>query len=354
MKNLCTIQAGKKAYQIIKDEGIQKERIRCLLGAAGGPKWLVLYGFDKAIYKHFLQKRKTPVYLIGSSIATWRFAALTQKDGLKGIETFKERYMAQKYSLNPDRQEITAETVAILEHYLPDSKVQEILSHPTQRLCIITARSKHLLRYEDKYRLMAGLATAAVTNAISKHAMQLHFDRFVFYDKREFPSFIQWNNFSTQYIPLDETNLKKAIQASGAIPLVMKGIEYTYNGSAVMLRDGGLVDYQMDLPLALDDAIALYPHYSDKIIPGWFDKALKYRKPVHTLEHICMVSPSREAIDSLPYKKIPDRNDFYTFVGNDAERLSFWKKAVTLGEMMAEEFLELVESGKIKDRVVLF
>ena len=67
-----------------------------------------------------------------------------------------------------------------------------------------------------------------------------------------------------------------------------------------------------------------------------------------------MVSPSREAIDLLPYKKIPDRNDFYTFVGNDAERLSFWNKAVTLGEMMAEEFLELVESGKIKDRVVLF
>lgn len=352
MKKLCTIRAGKKAYTIIKEEGIQKERIRCLLGAAGGPKWLVLYGFDKAIYKHFLKKRKTPVYLIGSSIATWRFAALTQKDGLKGIEAFKERYMAQKYSLNPDREAITAETVSILEHYLPDSKVQEILSHPTQRLCIITARSKRLLRYEDKYRLMAGLAAAAATNAISKHAMQLHFDRFVFYDKREFPSFIRWNNFATQYIPLDASTLKKAILASGAIPLVMKGIEYTYNGFTVMLRDGGLVDYQMDLPLALDDAIALYPHYSDRIIPGWFDKALPYRKPVHTLENICMVAPSREAIDSLPYKKIPDRNDFYTFVGKDCKRLAYWKKAVALGEDMADEFMELVESGRIRNTVM--
>lgn len=354
MRHLCTIQAGKKAYAIIKEEGIQKERIQCLLGAAGGPKWLILYGFDKAIYKHFLQKRKTPVYLIGSSIATWRFAALTQKDGIKGIEIFKERYMAQKYSLNPDREEITAETLAILEHFLPDSKVKELLSHPTQRLCIITARSKHLLRYEDKYRLMAGLAAAAVTNAMSKHAMQLHFDRFVFYDKRQFPSFITWNNFATQYIPLDVTNVKKAILASGAIPFVMKGMEYNYNGSTVMLRDGGLVDYQMDLPLILDDKIALYPHYSSRIIPGWFDKALRYRKPVNTLDNVCMVSPSREAIDSLPYKKIPDRNDFYTFAGNDAQRLLFWEKAVALGETMAEEFMELVESGKIKDRVVLF
>jgi hypothetical protein len=119
MKNICTIQAGAKAYAIIKDEGIQKERIRCMLGAAGGPKWIILYGLDKALYKSFLQKRKNPVYMIGSSIATWRFAALSLADGLQGIEAFKERYFAQKYSMKPDREEITAETVAILEEFCP-------------------------------------------------------------------------------------------------------------------------------------------------------------------------------------------------------------------------------------------
>ncbi len=350
---LCTIKAGQRAYSIIIDEGLQKERIKCVLGAAGGPKWLVLYGLDKAIYTQFLTKRKSPVQLIGSSIATWRFAALAQKDGERAIDIFKERYMAQKYSLNPNREEITAETAAILETYLPDSKIQEILTHPVLRLCIITARAKHLLQYEHKYPLMAGLAFTALTNAVSRKLLQIDFDRFIFYDKREFPSFIRWDDFNTQYIPLDGTNIKKAIMASGAIPLVMKGVPFTYNGHTTMLRDGGLVDYQMDLPLTLNGGIALYPHYRDSIISGWFDKALPYRRRQHNLEDICIISPNKEAIFSLPYKKIPDRNDFYTFAGNDKERLSFWEKAVELGIHMAEEFMELVDSGKIKDRVVL-
>ncbi|MCX8123198.1 MAG: patatin-like phospholipase family protein [Spirochaetes bacterium] len=353
MKQLCTIKAGKNAYKIIKEEGLQKERIQCVLGAAGGPKWLVLYGLDKAIYKHFLSKRKSTVHLIGSSIATWRFAALAQKDGARALDTFKERYMAQKYSLNPNRDEITAETVAIMETYLPDNKIKEILTHPVLRLCIITARSKHLLSYEHKYPLMAGLAVTALTNAVSRKLLQLHFDRFVFYDTREYPQFIKWNNFNTHYIGLDASNLKKAIMASGAIPLVMKGVPYTFDGHTVMLRDGGLVDYQMDLPLALNGGIALYPHYRDSIIPGWFDKVLPYRRPHHNLYDLCMVCPSQEAIASLPYKKIPDRNDFYTFAGKDNERLYFWEKAVELGVHMAEEFMELVDSGKIKDRVVV-
>lgn len=353
MKRLCTIKAGKRVYRIIKDEGLKKERIKCILGAAGGPKWLVLYGLDKLVYKHFLQQRKTPVHLIGSSIATWRFAAMAQKDGAKALDTFKERYMAQQYSRNPDREEITAETVAIMETYLPDSRVKEIIQHPVIRLCIITARSKHLLTHERKLPLMAGLATAAISNAVSRKLLALHFDRYVFYDERQFPSFIQWNNFSTQYIPLDKNNVKKAIMASGAIPLVMKGVSYSYNGTITMLRDGGLVDYQMDLPLTLDGGIALYPHYSERIVPGWFDKALPHRKPQNTLDDVCMVSPSSDALDLLPYKRIPDRQDFYTFAGNEAERLSFWGKAIEVGQNMAEEFAELVESGKIKDRVVL-
>lgn len=353
MKRLCTIQAGKRAYRIIKDEGLKKERIQCVLGAAGGPKWLILYGLDKLVYSHFLQKRKTPVHLIGSSIATWRFAALAQKDGLKALDTFKERYMAQKYSLNPDREEITAETVAIMETFLPNRRVKEIIQHPIIRLCIITARSKHLLTNEHKLPLMTGLATAALSNAITRKLLALHFDRYVFYDSRAFPSFIQWNNFRTQYIPLDTSNVKKAIMASGAIPLVMKGVPYSHNGTVTMLRDGGLVDYQMDLPLELNGGIALYPHYSERVVPGWFDKALTYRKPQHSLDDVCMISPSKEAIDLLPYKKIPDRHDFYTFAGNDAQRLSFWEKAIEVGQTMADEFAELVESGNIKDRVVL-
>lgn len=354
MMNMCTIQAGHKAYQVIRDEGLKKERIKCLLGAAGGPKWLILYGLDRAIYTDFLHKRKTPILMIGASIAAWRFAALSQADGLHALEIFKNRYAAQQYSPKPDRDEISAETAAIAEAFLPAGKLSEILSHPTQRLCIITARSKGLLQYESRYALMGGLAACALSNAVSRTLLQLYFDRFVFYDNRFFPSFVPWNDFSTEYIPIGIDNIKTALTASGSIPLIMKSVPLKHNGATSILRDGGLIDYQMDVPLSLGDDIALYPHYAEGIIPGWFDKNLPFRKPVHSMENVCIVSPSKEAVESLPYKKIPDRQDFYTFAGKDSQRMLFWEKAAAVSMQIAQEFMELVDSGKIKDRIVPF
>ncbi len=324
------------------------------MGAAGGPKWLVLYGMDRVLYKKIIKQRTKPLFLIGSSIAIWRFTALSQNNGLKGIDTFLQRYMNQKYSLNPTRDEISNETDAILEDYFPNSKIDEILTHPVNRMVIITARSKHCVVSEKKFPLSIGLGAAALSNAMHRKCTQFFFDRFVFYDGRNFPDFIQWNDFHTNYFALNRENLKSAIKASGAIPLVMRGITFNHNGHTYMLRDGGLVDYQMDIPLQLDDSIALYPHYTDKIIPGWFDKTLFWRKPANSFDNVVMISPSQEAIENMPLKKIPDRKDFYTFAGKDTERLAYWAKAIEVGQKMADEFAELVESGKIKDRVVLF
>jgi hypothetical protein len=94
--------------------------------------------------------------------------------------------------------------------------------------------------------------------------------------------------------------------------------------------------------------LVLYPHYTEKIVPGWLDKHIPWRKPdLGKMHNVLMIAPSKRLTDALPLKKVPDRKDFYTFAGRDKERVAYWREALSAGKRMAEEFMELVDSGKI-------
>ncbi|OQC27788.1 MAG: hypothetical protein BWX67_02344 [Thermotogae bacterium ADurb.Bin062] len=67
-----------------------------------------------------------------------------------------------------------------------------------------------------------------------------------------------------------------------------------------------------------------------------------------------MVAPSQAFLDRLPYGKVPDRDDFKTFLGNDKERKRYWNKAVKESARMADELQELIESGKMRNAVQRF
>jgi hypothetical protein len=51
---------------------------------------------------------------------------------------------------------------------------------------------------------------------------------------------------------------------------------------------------------------------------------------------------------------VPDRDDFKTFIDHPATRIENWRQAVHLAEPLGEQFLELVESGKIRNIVTGF
>jgi len=88
--NSFIIKAGPKALALIRDEGLRPERIRVMAGAAGGPKWLVLYHLDRLLFSSFFKVRATPLHFIGSSIGAWRFAALSQPDPLDALDRFRD------------------------------------------------------------------------------------------------------------------------------------------------------------------------------------------------------------------------------------------------------------------------
>lgn len=353
MSQPLTFIAGRRALEIIRDEGLRPERVSVVAGAAGGPKWLVLGGMDRYLAGYFFKKRKMPLYLIGSSIGSWRFAAFAQEKPVQAIDDFEKAYMKQSYSRVPAPDEVTGESWKILDSYLPEKKKDGILNHPYCRLNILAVRSKHIIAVESRAAIAAGMAMATVTNMVSRASMGCHFERTLFSDLRDIPPFHDMRGFPLHHVNLTEDNLKPAIMASGSIPMVMKGVTGIPGAPSGTYRDGGMIDYHLDIPFDPDPGhIVLYPHYTDAIIPGWLDKHLPWRKAhEQNMSNVLIVCPSKSFIAGLPFGKIPDRNDFMLFRGRDEERLDYWRKAVVGSHYLGEQLHEAVASGKIRTMV---
>lgn len=346
-KNLVFL-AGKKAFSKIRKEGLRPEMVKVITGAAGGPKWLVLNHLDRVIFSSWIKNRKKPLFLLGSSIGSWRFAAASQNNHRKAIDRFQSEYLAQHYSSNPGPEEVTRETIRIMNRYIDDSKIKEMLQHPYMRLNIMAVRSKWAVSSDKKLFLASGLLAAMVFNTLKRKLLKFFFERALFYDERTLPPFWEMDGFPIKKIPLKENNIKKALLASGSIPMIMAGVNNIPHAPKGTYRDGGVIDYHMDIPfLDRDEGIVLYPHFTDRITPGWFDKKLFWRKPSN-MDHVLLIAPSEKFIERLPRKKIPDRNDFMHFKGRDAERVECWKTVIKKSERLGHEFLEAVETGKIR------
>lgn len=347
-------RAGQKAFAMIKDGGLEPDNVKVVAGAAGGPKWFVLRHLDEAIFLSWMKHREAPLFLIGSSIGSWRFAAVSQNDPADAIALFEYAYMHQKYTERPSAEDVSRASRIILDRFINDSKADSILNHPFLRLNIMAVRSRFSVSSDRKASLAIGLAGAYLSNLFNREFLGCFFERALFYDSREKPPFLNMNDFPLRKIPLLKDNLKDALLASGSIPFVMTGVKDIKGAPKGVYRDGGVIDYHFDIPfLNHEEAIVLYPHYLDRLIPGWMDKKLPWRKPKSDhMDHVLLVFPSQSFIESLPYGRIPDRVDFKAFFKRDEERISYWKKVVHQSRVLGDEFIDVVESGKIRDVVL--
>ncbi len=351
-KNLI-VSAGINAYQTVKEKGLKQEMIKIISGAAGGPKWLVLNRFDRMLFSSLLKNRSVPLHLIGSSIGAWRFAAMSQSDPIKAQAKLEESYINQRYDSKPTPAEITAESNKIMESFLDESGIEYILNHPWIKLSFMSVRSRGFISSESKIILGSGLLGSFLLNMINRKLLNLLFERTVFTQSHNSVPFSISNGFPAKRIQLTPQNFRKALLSSGSIPLVMEGIKGIPGTTGGVYRDGGVMDYHLDLPFAVEeDEIVLFPHFTGRIIPGWLDKSLKWRKPdPRHMKNILMVAPSEDYISNLPNRKIPDRNDFWLYKGRDDDRFRDWKIVVEKGQVLADEFYELIQSGRIRDVV---
>ncbi len=353
MPDNLVILAGEHAYRIIKDEGLNQERIKIMAGAAGGPKWLVLGGLDRAIITELFRGRKEPLQLIGSSIGSWRFAALAMKKPAAAIDRMEDAYTGQTYGKRATPGEVTHVSRNIIDQFIPAGREDEILKHPFIRLNVLTVRCRWPSSSEGRLTQRAGLSFAAAVNIIDRSLLNYQFQSVIFSDSRNERHIFTDRVFPSENIHLTAENLKTALLSSGSIPLVMNGVADISGAPFGIYRDGGMIYYHMDIPYGCGPGdIVLFPHYSNGIIPGWFDKYLPWRKGDRdNLKNILIVAPSGKFISGLPLQRIPDRDDFKRFRGKNDERIQYWKFIFQQAAGLGNEFLDSVTSGKIKDEV---
>lgn len=354
MTSSISVYAGKTALAAIKEKGLSSDLIQVMAGASGGPKWFTLFGLDKYIFGEFFKDRTKPIHTIGSSAGAWRMACFAQKDPIAAITRLANYYSNEQYSEKPTVDEISDKALVLLDNFLGDSGAKEIIENPIIQSHFIVARTKGLAKSENKKLQMAGLIAAASINAISKNWLHLFFERFVFYRPNNRAgindSYFDYDVQNTQYAILNEKNVAQVLLASGAIPMVLRGIKNIDGVSNGVYRDGGIIDYHLDIDFGKKDLV-LYPHFFPVIKPGWFDKGLSYRHAnPNNFDNVVMITPSVEHIASLPYGKISDRNDFANLDTNT--RIKYWQTVLSESERMAEDFSKLVEYNKGIDQIM--
>jgi len=333
MKPDFHIYAGAEALAHIQKNGLQPDDINMLLGASSGPKWLVLHGFDQYLLKQF-QQRAEELHLLGTSAGAWRMSCYARDDAFAAHGRLTEAYIEQRYSALPSGQEILDSCSNIIADMLGETGAQEIIEHDFARYHLITTQCHGLAAKQN--RLLQGMAFlgAALGNLVSRKSLNGQFTRIVMHHPNAKPPLVDSSDLRSREHPLCTEKVQDSILSTGCIPVLINGVRDV--AGAGVYQDGGITDYGFDLPFVPEKGFVLYPHFSKRPAPGWFDKNLKWRKPSKdNYRRTIMLVPTDEFVASLPYGKIPDRKDFEKMA--DEERIAYWREVVKRSQAFAEQ-----------------
>ena len=340
-----SVYAGTNARLRIAADGWRPELFDTLVGASGGPKFLGIAALDRFLFGDFLQRSSHPMHLIGSSIGSWRHAALTAVEPLNALAILHDRYLNQFY--DPADKRSRTEQVGDLCGWIVDgcygpADYASLCDHPRFLSHIVTARGRGPNSAAHPVPQAIGMLLAALSNALHRNLLQSWFQRVVFSSHGFEDLDFEFGDFDTLHIPLSPDNARAAILASASIPFLMPGERDIAGGPRGQYWDGGIVDYHFDFSNHRGNGLVLYPHFRGDIIPGWFDKFLPWRRAEPALlENVVLVCPSPAYLARLPKGKIPDRSDFPKL--SHKERVSYWQACVDASEELAEAFAELVD-----------
>ncbi len=364
--SMLELRAGPRALAHIREHGLRPQDIDIVPGAAGGPKGLGLAKLDEWLFADWLPQgfgqRRQPINLIGASIGAWRFAAVCRghtADGTRAaLSEFAAGYSEQKYPRKVSAAFVSGYARDLLAR-LFDGREAEVLSHPHYQLNILAVRGKGILHREARgwarARTPAGFALAAMANTAGRRHLRHFMERTWFTPSLQnqlLGEGEKFDAFTTHHVGLTAANFPQALIASGSIPLVLEGVADIPGARAGTYWDGGLIDYHLHLPYSRVGGLVLYPHFTNRIVPGWLDKALPWRKAGGAwLDNVLLVSPSSEYLARLPLKKLPDRGDFKRFAEDYAGRLKYWRFAIGESARLRDELAELIAGGRLAGKL---
>lgn len=342
------IHAGPKALAHIREHGIKPEHVGVIPGAAGGPKGLILGPLDRFIFGDWLAQSSQPVDLVGASIGAWRMATACLTNPVAAFERLEHDYIHQHYEPLPGHKRVSAAQVTeafgqSLQAFY-GGRIDQALNNPRYRLHIVTSRGQHILHREHPVATPLGYAGAYLSNAWSRRALGGWLERVVFSAQGAALPF-DAQDFRTRTVPLTEGNFMPVLQASCSIPFALKAVHDIPGAPAGAYWDGGITDYHLHLnwsePKGPERAIVLYPHFQQNVVPGWLDKALKWRHGATPfLDHTIVLAPNPEWVKTLPNGKLPDRKDFMTYDRDLAGRVRVWTAAAKASQQLADEWAQ--------------
>lgn len=343
---LC-IRAGHLAQQLILAEGLQAHQVDIIPGAAGGPKGIGIQGLDRAIFADFLVRAPKRRTLIGSSIGSWRFASIAAHGAIEGTARLAEAYTHLSFDKKMNREDVSRICHAMLNDLLQGQEAN-LVDHPDYHLAVISAQAQHIFKSDRALPLLASVAGIIGTTAVSRESSRYFMQRVISQPQHATQFKIPDDGFTTHYHSLTEHNIMAWLMASASIPGVMAAVQNIPDAPQGHYRDGGLIDYHIDLPFP-SQGIVLYPHFTDSITPGWFDKLFKRTANPTNQARTLLISPSQEYLRSLPLGRLPDRKDFNLKGLDQAERIKLWNISVAESQRLGDEFLELVEKQNFAD-----
>lgn len=375
---MLDIYAGKNALKTIKEHGFKQELFTHFLGASGGPKWFMLFGLDKYLFGDFFKGRKEELNLLGSSAGAFRTACLSQNDPVSAITNLAYKYANTSYSDKPTPQEISASAGEIVDVLLTGDAAKEVIDNKIFKAHFIVAKCQGLTASDNKLLQGAGLLSSILLNKIDRKLLSKQYQRYIFRNPSSNLVIKDPYRFNNSYQDLTIDNIKDALLASGSIPMIMSKVSDISGANKGAYRDGGIIDYHFDLSLTntrtrenelteiteiteinknnLDTGdslkaknLVLYPHFSNTVKAGWFDKNSKRKVLAKSYENTVLLAPSKTFIKSLPYSKIPDRTDFTNM--RASTRINYWEKVLEQTTQLAEcfdEFIVKQDVSKIK------
>ncbi len=346
MTRLLRYRAGPAAMRTLKEHGLTADRIGALVGPASGPKWLVLSGLDHALIDlDLLGSESRRSLLVGSSAGGWRILALASSDPRATLHGLTAGYVHQVFTREDTPITVSRAYREMFEELFSESDIEHVLNHPRFDVALHVVRCRGW-KSKGRAAQWPRLIGAAAAQCVSKRGSQLFFERILLHSRpgTDHP-------IDGRCLPLDRRNFFDAAMATGTVPLYMDPIRDLGDASPGPYMDGGLVDYHLNQRYVADDqSVVIFPHYRERIAPGWFDKHLPFRRPsTEMLDNVLQIFPSRTFVDRLPGGTLPDRQDFTTFVDDSSQRIRRWQEAVRLSQELGAELRDDVESGRLVD-----
>ena len=344
------IHAGPKALAHLREHGLKPEHVGVIPGAAGGPKGLILGPLDRFLFGEWLPQSSQPVDLVGASIGAWRMATACLNQPVQALQRLESDYIHQHYELpegqkRPSAAQVSEEFGRNLSAFY-GGRIDEVLNHPRYRLHVVTSHGQGLLQREHPWLTPLGYAEAFVRNVIHRPTMGASLERVVFSTRADLP--FDARDYCTQQIPLTHQNFMPAVQASCSIPFVLQAVHDIPGAPLGAYWDGGITDYHLHLNYK---GLVLYPHFQQAVVPGWLDKALKWRhKATAFLDNTIVLAPNPEWVRTLPHGKLPDRKDFMTYANDLPGRIQVWTTAAQASQQLADEFAQWLQNPQL-DRV---